>query len=197
MGQSRGGATTREIASDTGAVFEVERFEWADDGRIELQGAWSNLRGTRFVRPALELDAGGTRHRLLALLDHKPWAPGDNGRWQAAFTWDGHVDDVEAAQLTVAPGIVIELPVAGSAGNLTKARAAAPMKRRPRRAAPSERARAAAPKSSATKSSATKADTPSDDATQQLDGSAPADSPEVTALRRDLEAALERADAAE
>src|SRR2546423_309117 len=177
MGQSRGGATTHAIASDSGAVFEVERFDWADDGRIELEGAWSNLRGTRFVRPALELDARGTRHRLLAVLDHKPWAPGDGGRWQAAFAWDGDVDDVEAAQLTVAPGIAIELPLPGGPGRSTKA--GAPMKRRPRKATtakPRERVADSAPSS---------------------DAAAPAEAPDVAARRRELDAALERAAAAE
>src|SRR5882757_1892605 len=90
-----------------GAVFEVERFEWTADDRIELTGVWSGLRGSRFMRPTLVLTVGGESRRLLALLEHKPWA-GDEGKdWIAAFAWNGEPAEVEKAELNVASGVDI------------------------------------------------------------------------------------------
>ena len=34
-------------------TFEVERFDWVDDARLEVLGRWSGVRGLRFVRPVL------------------------------------------------------------------------------------------------------------------------------------------------
>jgi hypothetical protein len=56
------------------------------------------------------LAAGDEHRRLLALLDDKPWPSGDDGRWSAAFPWNGEPLDVELAELSVAPGIVVVLP---------------------------------------------------------------------------------------
>src|SRR5580765_986951 len=103
------GARTPETAVE-GAVFEVERFEWTADDRIELSGVWSDLRGSRFMRPTLVLTVGGQTRRLLALLEHKPWAPEENGDWIAAFAWNGEPAEVEKAELNVASGVDLELP---------------------------------------------------------------------------------------
>ena len=95
----------------TGAtVLEIERFEWITPERIELVGYWSGLRGRRFVRPTLVLKGEGGQKRLLALLDHKPWAAHDGEVWTAAFAWEGEVVKFEGAVLSVGSGIDLELP---------------------------------------------------------------------------------------
>ena len=92
-------------------VLEIERFEWAAPDRLELSGVWSGLRGNRFMRPTLVVvESGGRRRRLLALLDHKPWAAEDGEDWIAAFAWDGEPVEVESAELNVATGIDVRLP---------------------------------------------------------------------------------------
>lgn len=92
------------------AVLEVERFEWTAPDRIELAGVWSGVRGRRFIRPTLVLHAGGRRRRMLALLEHKPWSADDGGDWIAAFAWDGEPVKADRAELHVATGIDVELP---------------------------------------------------------------------------------------
>ena len=39
-------------------TFEVERFEWQDDDRLEVRGRWYGVRGQRFIRPAFHVRAG-------------------------------------------------------------------------------------------------------------------------------------------
>ena len=55
-------------------AFEVERFTWPSDDRLEVTGRWFGVRGRRFMRPTLHLRVDGRRRRLIAVLDHKPWA---------------------------------------------------------------------------------------------------------------------------
>lgn len=87
-------------------ALEVERFGWSD-GRLEVAGRWYGVRGRRFVRPTLELGDG---RRLLAVLDHKPWAAEDGGEWIAAFAWTGPQTTLETPVLAVASGIEVTLP---------------------------------------------------------------------------------------
>src|SRR4051794_5956538 len=68
-------------------AFEVERFEWQGDDRLEVSGRWYGVRGRRFMRPTLHVRAGGRRRRMIALLDHKPWAADSEDTWVAAFAW--------------------------------------------------------------------------------------------------------------
>jgi flagellar biosynthesis GTPase FlhF len=86
------------------ATFDLERLE-AGDGALVISGHWAAVRGMRFVRPTLTV---GTR-RLLATLEHKPWAPDGSEPWVAAFPWTG--DEVDAAEcwLDVAPGVLVPL----------------------------------------------------------------------------------------
>jgi hypothetical protein len=123
-------------------AFEVERFAWTGDDRIEVAGRWFGLRGHRFMRPSLVVDAGQERRRLLALLEHKPWAADDGELWVAAFAWEGDPVDVTAAELAVAPSVAVELPAAPVPGGRgrSKGRAGANGARTgPRIAAHSER----------------------------------------------------------
>ncbi len=95
--------------------FELDRFELAEgERRVELSGRWFGVRGRRFVRPTLTLNAGGERHRLLAEIEHKPWAPEDGSDWVAAFPWDVEDSVVSELELGVAPDIAVELPRPGS-----------------------------------------------------------------------------------
>ena len=55
-------------------AFEVERFKWTSDDRLEVTGRWFGVRGRRFMRPTLHVRVDGRRRRLIAVLDHKPWA---------------------------------------------------------------------------------------------------------------------------
>jgi hypothetical protein len=92
--------------------FVVERFGAAGD-RLEVAGHWHGLRGRRFVRPVLWLHRGETRRRLVAVLDHKPWAADDGEPWFAAFAWDGGALDFDRAELEVGRELVVELPLPG------------------------------------------------------------------------------------
>ena len=99
-----------ETTAAGAAVLEIERFEWAAPDRIEIAGYWSGLRGRRFVRPTLVLKGEEEQRRLLAVLDHKPWAADDGVEWIAAFAWDGPVEKFDSADLHVGAGIDLTLP---------------------------------------------------------------------------------------
>jgi hypothetical protein len=107
---ARSGSRT---AVPEGLAFEVDHFEWIDD-RLEVSGRWYGLRGHRFVRPALTVevdDDGDDRRRMLADLEHKPWAADDGTDWIAAFPWDGEPVKLARAELAVAPTLAIDLPL--------------------------------------------------------------------------------------
>jgi hypothetical protein len=91
-------------------TFEVERFEWTSDNRLEVAGRWFGLRGRRFIRPTLDIEVDGERRRMLALLEHKPWAADDGEHWIAAFAWNGNPVAAAAAELAVGPDLAVELP---------------------------------------------------------------------------------------
>jgi hypothetical protein len=76
---------------------------------VEVEGRWFGIRGRRILRPVLEIEAEGRRHRLLALLEHKPWAATDGEEWLAAFPWEGGRVDPTAAELAVGPDLSVEL----------------------------------------------------------------------------------------
>jgi hypothetical protein len=99
-----------DVVSD-GVAFEVERFEWSDSDRLEVTGRWYGLRGHRFVRPVLVVQAGDEQRRMLALLEHKPWAADDGEEWIAAFPWEGPPLQLTAAELAVAPTLAVDLPM--------------------------------------------------------------------------------------
>jgi signal transduction histidine kinase len=94
-------------------TFDVERFDWASDDRLEVVGRWSGVRGLRFVRPVLTVSVAGRRRRLVALLEHKPWSASDGEEWVAAFPWEGHREAVGPAQLAVGPSLVVDLHAPG------------------------------------------------------------------------------------
>lgn len=117
-----------------GVSFEVERFEWASPDRLELVGRWSGLRGHRFIRPTLDVEIDGERRRMLADLEHKPWAPEDGRDWIAAFTWRGDPAPFDEAELTVSPELAVQLPAPGGSMAKGAARAdSAGAERRPAR----------------------------------------------------------------
>src|SRR5690349_17873301 len=69
--------------------FELERFEWQGEDRLEVRGRWYGVRGHRFMRPTLHVKAGGRRKRMIPVraLKHSapdphrtPAAPGDATR---------------------------------------------------------------------------------------------------------------------
>jgi hypothetical protein len=90
-------------------AFQVERVGWPTPDRLEVVGRWFGVRGRRFIRPTLYVDADGEPRRLLAVLDHKPWAVEDGQEWIAAFAWDGDPVDLAGSELTVGPGVAVEL----------------------------------------------------------------------------------------
>ncbi|MGA8339490.1 MAG: hypothetical protein WB761_32430, partial [Solirubrobacteraceae bacterium] len=97
-----------------GVAFELDRLEMADGERFEVNGRWFGVRGRRFMRPSLTLVDGDEQRRLLADLEHKPWAAEDGQPWEASFPYQE--DDVgwAEAELNVAPDITITLPLPGS-----------------------------------------------------------------------------------
>jgi len=131
--------STPEIVSN-GVSFEVERFEWVDADRLEVIGRWYGLRGHRFVRPVLVVQAGDEQRRMLAMLEHKPWAADDGEEWTAAFPWEGSPVELTSAELAVAPSLAVDLPVPQVPGGRRKAPPAPdgplPARRSPAEAAP-------------------------------------------------------------
>jgi hypothetical protein len=92
------------------ASFEVERFELARNACLEVRGRWFGVRGRRFMRPTLTAVAGGREHRLLAVLDHKPWVAEEGETWLAAFPCSTDPAALLEAELTVAPDVTVSLP---------------------------------------------------------------------------------------
>jgi hypothetical protein len=101
---------TSAAAATPQVTFEVERFGWVSDDRLEITGRWSGLRGHRFLRPTLDIQVDGRHRRLLALLEHKPWAADDGDEWIAAFPWQGEPLQVDGAELALGPDLAVELP---------------------------------------------------------------------------------------
>ena len=81
--------------------FELERFEWTADDRLEVVGRWNGVRGRRVSRPALTVDAGGRRQRLSGSQE-------SDEPWTASFAWSG--DDIAGAELEIGRSLVVELP---------------------------------------------------------------------------------------
>jgi len=90
-------------------AFEVERFDWPTADRLEVVGRWFGVRGRRFIRPTLDVEVHGESRRMLAVLDHKPWAVEDGEDWIAAFAWQGEPADLTGGELSVGPDIAVEL----------------------------------------------------------------------------------------
>jgi hypothetical protein len=88
--------------------FELDQFERSGD-RLRVEGRWSDVRGMRFMRPTLTI---GDR-RVLAVLDHKPWAPEEGQPWIAEFPWEGAEVDPTLAELAVAPSVAVPLSSPG------------------------------------------------------------------------------------
>ena len=66
---------TRELS------FELERFEWVSEERLEVSGNWEGLTGRRLARPVLTVVLDGRRRRLNALPGgHLPRTGGDGWR---------------------------------------------------------------------------------------------------------------------
>jgi hypothetical protein len=155
--------STPEVVSN-GVTFEVERFEWVDGDRLEVTGRWYGLRGHRFVRPVLVVQAADDeQRRLLAILDHKPWAAEDGDEWIAAFPWEGEPLELTSAELAVAPSLAVDLPVprvpgqhgtapTGSEGPLPARRG--PAEPKPEAPAPARRGRSKAAEAAAPPASA-------------------------------------------
>ena len=59
------------------------------------------------------MQVDGQRRRMLAELEHKPWAAEDGEHWVAAFTWRGERANFDEAELTVSPDLAVQLPAAG------------------------------------------------------------------------------------
>jgi hypothetical protein len=100
-------------SAPTEVTFQVERVGWPSPDRIEVVGRWFGVRGRRFIRPTLYVSVDGKARRLLAVLDHKPWAVEDGESWIAAFQWEGEPVELSGAELTVGPDITVELGGSG------------------------------------------------------------------------------------
>lgn len=120
-------------------TFELERFELVN-GRLKLIGRWFGVRGRRFVRPTLTPLGGRDLTRVLADLEHKPWAAEDGEAWEAAFPWDQNGATAKF-ELSVAPDITIQLPSPGA--KLGRSRRLTALPRRPVIAPPLRRPQAA------------------------------------------------------
>ncbi len=99
------------MAQRAGVTFELERLD-LDGDELVVSGHWSGVRGLRFVRPTLVADD----RRILATLEHKPWAPSLDRAWTAAFPWEG--DDVDVGGLALAVSPQVTVPLDGAAVSL-------------------------------------------------------------------------------
>ena len=84
-------APTQEVA------FELERFDWVGEDRLEILGRWQGLSGRRLARPSLYVEAGGERRKLGAL-PGGDLASAEGALWKAAFAWPYGPEPVEAAR---------------------------------------------------------------------------------------------------
>ncbi len=101
---------TQPVTTDPDRItFQIDRLSTEQPGRLEVRGRWFGVRGRRFFRPTLMLHAGGSEQRLLADLEHKPWAAEDGEEWLAAFPFDTELDQVSELELSVAPDIAVRL----------------------------------------------------------------------------------------
>ncbi len=107
------------MAQRAGVSFEVDRLELEDD-RLIVSGFWTGVRGLRFVRPTLVSED----RRILATLEHKPWAPSADAAWTAAFPWDGEA--VDADRLTLAVSSQVSVPLGAAAADRSAAAATLP-----------------------------------------------------------------------
>jgi hypothetical protein len=105
---------SQSVTTGGRVAFQVDRFEFPAGGRCEIRGRWSGVRGRRFMRPALTVLADGRRVRLLADLEHKPWAAEDGQPWLAEFPCEFDRSAIQEAELTVAPDITVALPITGA-----------------------------------------------------------------------------------
>lgn len=89
----------------------MERIAVPAPGRLEICGRWHGVRGRRFVRPTLIIKraSDGGEDRVLAELDHKPWAADDDQEWLAVFATDVTPAEVAGFELSVAPDITVPL----------------------------------------------------------------------------------------
>jgi hypothetical protein len=94
------------MAQRAGVSFELERLDLEGD-ELVVSGHWSGVRGLRFVRPTLVAE----NRRILATLEHKPWAPSMDRTWTAAFPWEG--DEIDVGGLTLAVGSQVTVPLDG------------------------------------------------------------------------------------
>jgi hypothetical protein len=200
-------ATVSEVVSGE-VVFEVDRFEWTDDDRIEVTGRWYGLRGHRFVRPILTAEADDGPRRMLALLEHKPWAADDGEPWIAAFPWEGEQVEMTSIELAVAPSLAIDLPAPKAPGQRRKTTGSASRQAR-RGPAPPKRDEEPDPPSppapdeldalraqlEGEQQTVRRLAAELDDAHARLDA-ASTPSPDVAALQRERDAAIAERDAA-
>ena len=54
---------------------------------------------------------------MLAVLEHKPWAPEEGEEWIAAFSWTGERAKLDEAELTVSPDLAVQLPLPDGPGD--------------------------------------------------------------------------------
>ena len=113
-------AEDRQAAS--AVTFDLERFEWTAGDRLEVAGRWFGIRGRRFLRPTLDIEVDGQPRRMLAVLEHKPWAAEEGSEWMAAFTWRHEPIDPAEAELAVAQDLTVQLPAPSTAPGASRKR---------------------------------------------------------------------------
>lgn len=111
-------------ARGDGITFELERLAVAPPGQLEVSGRWYGVRGRRFMRPTLILTSGDSEQRMLADLEHKPWAAQDGEVWRAVFPSELALEEAGRLELVVAPDITVELAQDAGVGARPRRRAA-------------------------------------------------------------------------
>ena len=92
-------------------TFEVERFEWAADDRLEVVGRWFGLRGHRFLRPTLDVEVGGRAPAHAGCARAQAMGARGGRGMDRGLQLDRDPAKLDEAELTVSPDLAVQLPL--------------------------------------------------------------------------------------
>ena len=100
----------REGTASNGAIFQLDRFEWAAPDRLEIAGSFAGIEAPS-VAPTLVVGGADGQRRLTATpVD----SPVDGEQWTAAFLWQEPPVPFEEVELELGDGLSVVLPAPGS-----------------------------------------------------------------------------------
>jgi hypothetical protein len=104
-------------------TFELEEFYWQSPDRLEITGKWRGIERTRLRDPVLMIAVAGKSRTLAALAPRSSAEPTMTGhRWRATFRYAEDPAHITGAELRVAPGVAVALPLPISLSSATRHR---------------------------------------------------------------------------